>query len=198
MARARSFVENGCWVLRATATLRFELHWSLPFFPLMTRCLTPVSFALAIAVLAAHELGHAAVVGWRGLRSHAIRMHGMGGHCLHDGGTALDEAWIAWGGVAAQAPLLALGAALPWLVSPGWLSEDLFRSLVLANGSMIAFNLLPIRGLDGHKAWGLFRLLRSARVQQRQVGDRWAAKDRAMWQSIEAAKKKQAERERLH
>ena len=42
------------------------------------------------------------------------------------------------------------------------MADDLYVSLVLANGVMIAFNLVPIRGLDGHKAWTLFRLRRTA------------------------------------
>jgi hypothetical protein len=196
MARARSYFENGLWVLRATETLQFELHWSLPLFPLLARCFTPISFVLAIVILAVHEIGHAIVVRWRGLRSYAIRMHGMGGHCLHEGGSALDEAWIAWGGVAAQFPFFVLGVALTELLPPGRLNDDLYLSLVIANAMMITFNLLPIRGLDGHKAWGLFRLRRAERAAKKVVADRWAAKDRAMWDTIEAAKKRQSDRDR--
>ncbi len=196
MASERSFFEDGCWVLRTSETLRFELHWSLPLFPVMTRCYTPVAFLLALVILAVHEIGHALVVHWRGLRSHAIRMHGMGGYCSHDGGSALDEAWIAWGGVAAQLPFFVLGVVLVTYLPAGRLSDDLYVSLVLANGLMIGFNLVPIRGLDGHKAWTLFRLRRASGATKKVAEDRWAAKDRAMWETIEAAKKKQADKDR--
>lgn len=194
----RSFVEAGCWVFRASESLRFELHWSLPLFPILTRCYSPISFALALLVLAVHEIGHAIVVRWRGLETYAIRMHGMGGWCSHDGGTALDEAWIAWGGVLAQLPFFVLGVVLVSVMPPGRISDDLYVSLVLANGMMIGFNLIPIRGLDGHKAWTLFRLLRVAAPAKKATEDRWAAKDRAMWETIEAAKKKQADKDRLN
>lgn len=196
MARPRSFFEAGCWVIRTSDAMRFELHWSLPVFPVVTRCLTPVSFVIAIALLAVHEIGHAIVVRWRGLTTYAIRMHGMGGHCLHEGGSMLDGAWIAWGGVAAQFPFFVLGLALTYLLPASRLNDDLYVSLVLANGMMIGFNLLPIPGLDGHKAWSLFRLVRTQRQAKRAQEDRWAAKDRAMWDTIEAAKKRQAERDR--
>lgn len=196
MASERSFFEAGCWVFRATESLRFELHWSLPLFPILTRCFTPIAFLLALVVLAVHEIGHAIVVRWRGLRTHAIRMHGMGGWCSHDGGTELDEAWIAWGGVAAQLPFFVLGLVLVSVLPPSRMADDLYVSLVLANGVMIAFNLVPIRGLDGHKAWTLFRLRRTASATQKVAEDRWAAKDRAMWDTIEAAKKKQADKDR--
>jgi hypothetical protein len=200
MATARSFFEDGCWVIRTSDTLRFELHWTLPLFPVMTRCYSPISFVLALLVLAVHEIGHAIVVRWRGLRSHAIRMHWMGGYCSHDGGTALDEAWIAWGGVGAQLPFFVLGLVLVFgVLPPGSLSNDLYVSLVLANGMMIGFNLVPIRGLDGHKAWTLFRLRRAAVASKKVAEDRWAAKDRAMWETIEAAKKKaETDRDRLN
>ncbi len=180
------------------ARLRFELHWSLPLFPIMTRCATPISFVLAILVLAAHELGHATIVRWRGLTTFAIRMHAMGGHCSHDGGSPLDEAWIAWGGVLAQLPLFVLGVLATSYLPPGRIADDLYVSLVLANGMMIAFNLVPIPGLDGFKAWSLLPLLRSARARADAHEDRWAAKDRAMRDAIEAAKKRQAERDRLN
>ncbi|MFO0709657.1 MAG: hypothetical protein U0353_07440 [Sandaracinus sp.] len=196
MARMQSFVEGGCWVIQTSERLRFELHWSLPLFPIFTRCATPISFALALVVLAVHEVGHAIVVRWRGLETYAIRMHGMGGHCLHEGGRPLDEAWIAWGGVLAQLPFFVVGVALTSYLPPGRIADDLWVSLVLANGMMIAFNLVPIRGLDGWKAWSLFRLLRTDRAATKARADRWAEKDRAMWDTIEAAKKRQAERDR--
>jgi hypothetical protein len=56
--------------------------------------------------------------------------------------------------------------------------------------------LFRSRGLDGWKAWSLFRLLRTDRAATKARADRWAEKDRAMWDTIEAAKKRQAERDR--
>ncbi len=195
VSSGRAF-EDGCWVIRTSDRLRFELHWSLPLFPIATVCWTPLSFLLALLLLGAHEVGHAIVVRWRGLTPYAIRMHSLGGHCLHEPGTPLDSAWIAWGGVAAQLPFLGVGLLVTELIPTGGFHDQVWVSLVFANGILIVSNLLPIGRLDGAKAWTLPGLLWSARASRRASEARWKAKDRAMWDAIESAKRRQSERSR--
>jgi Zn-dependent protease len=176
-------------MIETSRSFRFEIHWTTPLFPLLVFCWTPLSYLLGLGVLLAHEAGHALAARARGRTPYAIRMHGFGGHCLIEGGGApIDEAWIAWGGIGAQLPLLAVGAWLGQVLPPS-IDNQVWMALFFANLLLIIGNIAPIQGLDGAKAWGLFPLLFRERQRRRSADARWAEKDRTMWKAIESAKK---------
>jgi Zn-dependent protease len=115
--------------------------------------LAPLYFVLVLA----HEIGHWALVLAFGGVVAAIRIGGLGGECVYEGGwiKPLPRALIAWGGVVAQAVLLVAGLAL-LPARGGGLLTAFRRALVEANALLIVLNLLPARGLDGGEAWGIF------------------------------------------
>ena len=134
---------------------------ALPMLAMFNHSWTYALLALPayLAVMLVHELGHAWVAHHRGTRVTGIELHGMHGLCRYEQPYyALDDFLIAWGGVAAQLLLLALAAPFGWLLrfAPHTLELALrptFTMLVWANLLMIMFNLLPVQGLDGWKAW---------------------------------------------
>ncbi len=188
MSGGRVHRSGGYLYIETSRSLRFEIHWSTLLMPLLVVCWTPLSYALAIFVVLAHEAGHAMLARWRGRTVYAIRMHGAGGHCLYEGGgSELDAAWIAWGGIFAQLPLLVVGAYADELFGPR--SVEVWMPLFFANLLLIIGNLMPVGNLDGKKAWTLPRLLWQQHTRRRVTDARWAAKDRAMWDAIERAKR---------
>lgn len=148
-----------------------RLHWSLPLAPLLLSGgrWAPGAWLGVLALLLLHELGHALLVRRVGLTLLGIDLSGLGGRCRFAGEpTPRQRAVVAWGGVLAQALVLApaLLVRLAFDVPPG-LGVDLLDALVRANLILIALNLLPVPPLDGAEAWRLVRLprRRSARGQ---------------------------------
>jgi Zn-dependent protease len=140
-----------------------RLHWSLPIGLLVFGRGT-IGGALGFFVLVfCHELGHAALVRARGLHTVSIDMHAFGGQCRYEPGwgTELDFSIIAWGGVLAQAVLLGGALAAASLVAPGGFVGDFLQALIIPNLFIMVLNLLPVAGLDGGRAWPLFRMLRA-------------------------------------
>ena len=113
-------------------------------------------------VILLHELGHAAMARRLGCAAPAVWLSFMHGACEHDAAeTRRDDALIAWGGVLAQ-----LAVAVPLMALAqlhGFDDSPLGRILVVGFGRasllLAAFNLLPIRPLDGAKAWQLLPIL---------------------------------------
>jgi len=144
------------WAVLALAA--FELALGRPWVRL-------VGFAFIILV---HELGHAVLVKRYGLSVSAIQVHPLGGECIHEATRdQRQNVIIAWGGVLAQAALIAAAFAVMslWPEMRGPYLSELFSVLTVSNAFMIAFNLIPIRPLDGHTAWQL-KHLRSTLVKQ--------------------------------
>jgi Zn-dependent protease len=133
-----------------------------------------------IALIVAHEMGHAEMVRWRGLRARGIHVYAMHGACYYEQPYyEFDDVLIAWGGVGAQVLLLVLALAARWLT--GFAPYPLQSALAPAFGIFIStnmvigfFNLLPIPPLDGAKAW---RILPYA---WRWLGEQWQAR-RPTW-----------------
>lgn len=168
-----------------------RVRWTLPLLFLGTLCWTPGSAIGCFLVVLAHELGHAVLARWRGLHVLEIAVHGLGGHCRHSSGSALDESIVAWGGVLAQAIVLAFTLPL-YRLTPHWtFLGSLLYGLTIPNVLMIVSNLVPRPPLDGAKAWQLFGLLRRKQARARTVDAKWQAKDAAMWKAIEDAKARQ-------
>lgn len=111
-----------------------------------------------LTLIMVHEMGHAFLVRVRRLRALEIMIHGFGGHCRHEAGSAYDRAIIAWGGVLAQMIVLYVPAVL--LISFGlWPSSrfmiDFAYAMTEINLVIALFNLAPFPPFDGHMAWRL-------------------------------------------
>lgn len=162
---------SGYWRLARVTVLgaRLHVHWSavaLAGVMLGASYRQPVYAIEAIAcyfgVILLHEAGHAAMARRLGYRAQDITLSMIHGLCTYDHpDTVREEALIAWGGVLAQLavalPLVALAqvpaiAALPFAGIP--IAAFGYFSLAMA-----ALNLVPARGLDGAKAWGLLPIL---------------------------------------
>jgi hypothetical protein len=140
-----------------------KLHWSAPIGAYFwTGCNPSLVRILAfLSVTVVHELGHAVLV--RRARAHVteITVHAFGGECWWMGeATPIERAMIAFGGVWAQCLLAA--AAFAWAAlapAQSALAVDLVDMFTRYNLYNAAFNLTPLRPLDGSEAWKLFPLL---------------------------------------
>ena len=121
--------------------------------------LDAVSFAAYFLLVLLHELGHATVVRATGQDLVSVDVHALGGVCQWSGSpTARQRALIAWGGVLAQALLLA-GTEIWLRVHGAPVTLDgarLVHAFTRTNINLIALNLMPVRPLDGAEAWKVF------------------------------------------
>jgi hypothetical protein len=119
----------------------------------------PGAWVACVLITLLHELGHALLVARFRLTVVAIDVHALGGECSYRGEvTAWRRSVIAWGGVLAQALLLAATAtALALGATPeAGFARELVTAFLWPNAFNIGLNLLPIEPLDGSRAWGLF------------------------------------------
>ena len=136
-------------------------HWTVPLGALvLTRFrIEPGAWLGYLLVIIVHELGHAFLVKRLRFSVTGIDLLGFGGECRWRGDASeLERAWIAWGGVLAQAALLlaALLVRAIWGVpNVPWLA-GVAHGLIDLNLWIIVINLLPIPPLDGARAWRLF------------------------------------------
>ena len=122
-------------------------------------------------VLVVHELGHQFAASRLGYRVVSIEIYPIHGACRFDHPeTRLESAKIAWGGVIGQ--LLIAAPAIIRLVVWGYSSIGPMNTLLAilgpSNVAIAIFNLIPVRPLDGAKAWSLFPLLWAARRRKRE------------------------------
>lgn len=163
-------------VLVANGT-EVRAHWSLPlpFLILLTGRDGAQGVCIGLAlVIVCHELGHAFLARRFGLPVLSLDFHALGGACRYvDAGTPLQTALIAWGGVMAQAMLLA-AAVLFDLLFPekGERAHAALMVLVLLNGVIALANLVPYPPLDGARAWHAVTLLVRALIQRRRAAAR--------------------------
>jgi len=140
----------------------------------------PAAWLGFVLVILLHELGHAVLVARYRHKVVAIDLHALGGECSYSGEvTGWQRSVIAWGGVCAQAGLLAATATL---LAVGLWPHDSFWAQLLAtflwpNAFNIGLNLIPIPPLDGAHAWELIG--RVARRRRRRGQSRAAARVRA-------------------
>jgi Zn-dependent protease len=146
-----------------------SVHWSVlggTAFVLLLSWDSPLIVAVSLvcyfSVILLHETGHAFVARRVRARPVVIRIGIVHGECLHDEPHyEKDDYLIAWGGVAAQV-LVAVPLILVNAVT-GFASIDPLGPIVGILGyvslGIAGFNLLPVPGLDGAKAWRLFPLL---------------------------------------
>ncbi len=127
----------------------------------------PVHAVVAIlsyfAIIVIHESGHAWVARRRHYQVNCIRIAAYHGRCEVE---APDYEWddvaIAWGGVLAQ-----LAVAIPMIVIQLAVPRRLPEAASVATAMLgqlsvliALMNLLPVRGLDGEKAWRVIPLVR--------------------------------------
>ena len=119
---------------------------------------TIAAWAAYFGVLLIHECGHMLVAQWKGYEVSAIELYPIHGLVrFQQPWTLYDDAVIAWGGVAAQA---AIGVPLvTWVAVFGFTRFDVVNVAIgiLGYFSLLvaALNLIPLRPLDGAKAWYL-------------------------------------------
>jgi Zn-dependent protease len=172
---------GGLWSLGRWRGVPVLLHWSvwlgLLWFGYRYQRVLPaaLTFLGFLGLLAIHELGHALAAQSRRVRVYEIRLYLLHGLCRHAvPARERDDVFIAWGGVLAQAAVLVLALAASTALSAtapatAYTLSPLFDVLVDTNLWMIAFNLLPIAPLDGHRAWRVLRPLRTT------LAARWRA-----------------------
>lgn len=161
----------------APVTVDWTMVFAWPLLAMLGRGWTNALLALPafVLLLLAHEMGHAYVARLRGSPVLGIDLYVMHGACRYEQPYyEYDDVLIAWGGVAAQALLLACAWpalwALPW--APHAVRQALAPSLNVLVGTnlLIALiNLLPVAPLDGAKAWRILPYL------LRGLGEKWQA-----------------------
>ena len=141
------------------------VHWSIfavAIVILARLTVKPVStltgMASYLALLILHESGHLMMARRRGYEAFSMALYPLFGLASFEApASRLDRALIAWGGVLAQF-VVAIPLTL-YIVLIGYTPfEPLNAVLAILGGySMVAaaFNLLPIRPLDGSKAWDI-------------------------------------------
>lgn len=150
-----------------------RLHWSLPIgmFVFTRFAVAPVAWLAFLALVLTHEAGHAALVRHYRLRVVGVDLHGIGGETHWLGRPTLRQrVAIAWAGVFAQLVAFAVVVLLNAALGPpqdAWLAEVVYV-YTTANLWMMAFNLLPLAGLDGEVAW---MIIPAWRRRQRQRVD---------------------------
>jgi ATP-dependent Clp protease adaptor protein ClpS len=163
---------RGLLRLRAGDSLVVTLHPSFAFAGFAVAVVVGAnlreSFGCWLACLliyALHELGHAAAAQWRGLKVFAIDLSMMGGMCRTElTRSVADTGWVFATGLLTQFGLLlvALLAAAVAGAPESPFAHGVFLGFTVANGLIMAINLVPGRteqGLktDGTVLWALWR-----------------------------------------
>ncbi len=175
-------------VLGKLAGTEFAVHHGLPaamvlialvlsgfVFPTMFPGWDSVSYLVAGALAAVaeggagllHEVGHASVARLHGRRVYRVTFYGFAAATWRNGGQAppLEQVLTALAGPSVHFALAGLFIAIRLAVGPGAL--PLYAVLgfaVLTNVLLGLINLLPLRPLDGARAWhGAIRVLAERR-----------------------------------
>jgi Zn-dependent protease len=141
------------------------LHWSVPALAIAVLAVSNRSTATTVPGIAAylsllilHESGHLIMARRRGYQAFSMVLYPFVGLAQFEAPESrLDRALIAWGGVLAQ-----MTVAIPftlYVAAAGYTeSEPVNAVLAILGGYSLfvaVFNLLPIRPLDGWKAWDI-------------------------------------------
>lgn len=153
------------WKFGKWKRIPFYFHWTvllwLPWYwwvrgSLLWAAVTLVAY---LALLLAHELGHAIVARSQHVKVYTIRLYALHGQCEHEEPYyERSDLFIAWGGVLAQLCVLALALALKYSLRSLYPAWEQFLAPILfvfidVNIVIGAVNLIPVAPLDGHKAW---------------------------------------------
>jgi hypothetical protein len=115
-----------------------------------------------VAIIFAHEVGHAAMAYQLGYEVTAIRVGLLHGRCDYEHpDSAWDASLVSWGGVLAQFLIAALVFGVAGVIS-GSLADH-FGPIVIFLGYMniviAAMNLTPRAPFDGYLAWRIFPII---------------------------------------
>jgi Zn-dependent protease len=141
------------WSVLAAMALILVAYWQSPL-------IVTIALLSYFSIIFIHEVGHAAIAHKMGYRVFALRIALVHGVCECEAPLyELDAAKIAWGGVLAQM----LIALLIFTLSSLGIMNSAYAGPVLVflgycNLLIIPYNLMPIRGLDGYKAWRIIPL----------------------------------------
>jgi Zn-dependent protease len=163
-------MERGYLTLFRVRGVPVRAHWTLPLGALLLSGgrVAPGLWVGVLLVVALHEVGHALLVHRFGLVNLGLDLTGFVGRCRWAGHPSeVQRAAIAWGGVLAQLALLipAIAVALFVPLPQSAFLADLLEAFTRTNAILIAFNLIPIKPLDGAEAWPLFGHLRRRRAR---------------------------------
>jgi stage IV sporulation protein FB len=158
-------MQGGYWHLGRWRGVPLRMHFLAPVGALFFSGFRfePGVWAGFLLLVLLHEIGHALWVMRYGLRVASIDLHAYGGACRWSGqATDWQRTIIAWGGVMAQAVLLALTAGVVSVA--GLPRSGLVRQLVDVfigtNLWLMLINLAPFPPLDGADAWKIIGELR--------------------------------------
>ena len=182
--------EKGYLLLGSIHRIAIRLHWTAPLGAVVFGGFkfVPAFWGAFLLLVLIHELGHAAIVRLSHARVTMIDLDGAGGLCHWRGDvTPVRRALIAWGGIFGQLAALLAACSLLWVFGQPeneYLAQaaDAFTR---ANLWMGAFNLIPVRYLDGAKAWQIVPLLyqvaksRAVRQSKKKSAHRAAKKELA-------------------
>lgn len=159
-------IENGYLTVGQLRGVPIRFHWSTALGALFFGgfAFRPAFWLAFVILVLVHELGHAWIVQRLGHSALSIEVTGFGGLCRWDGrrSTELHRTLIAWGGVAAQALLLA--AAYLYMAATAPVTNihesQILSAFTRTNLWLIGLNLLPIPPLDGAQAWQILKFIR--------------------------------------
>jgi Zn-dependent protease len=174
---------NDYWQLGRWGRIPVSMHWTVLLgFPWLYLWLNDalaalIGFAAYCVLLIAHEFGHVALCRLRRVDVHSITFNGYHGETAHGFvRRPSDGILIAWGGVGAQAIILAAAFAaeqwLPRLVSPAlfYLMAPVLMVFTRWNIFLMIIALLPLGPMDGSTAWQVIPLIRRSLKRQRSSG----------------------------
>jgi hypothetical protein len=156
-------MNSGFWRVASWHGVPIRLHWTLPLGMLLLGGfkIRPLFWLAFFVLVLVHELGHAFWVKRFGHKVHQLDITGFGGSCTWSGDASpVERSLIAWGGVMAQALLLAVAVILTVIFGLGFLRTSLGYAWTTTNIFLIILNLIPIRPFDGAEAWKIFSALK--------------------------------------
>ena len=169
-------MRKDAWELGHWGRIPVSMHWTVllafVWMYIIFWSLAPalVASAAFLLLLVAHEFGHVFVLRRRRIPVVAVALYGFHGETAYGEYIAkpADEVAVAWGGVGAQALILALALASSAFVDaspiPGAalvLGPVLFV-FIQVNIVLMILALLPIGPFDGHAAWKVIPRMRAA------------------------------------
>lgn len=174
-------MSRGWWTIGHFRGAPVRLHWTLPLgaFAMGSFAFVPAFWLGFVLLILIHELGHALFVLRYRLGLSEIAVHGAGGYCRHErGGTPLQEATVAWGGVLAQLAALVVTYGLLLLLGQPSSRHVALLAYVFTSTNLwiMAFNLIPIEPLDGAKAWPLIGMWWEKRRRNTAARTAWGQK----------------------
>ena len=151
-------IENGSLIIGHWKGAQIKLNWTIPltavFFGRFE--FVPMFWIAFFVLVFIHEAGHAFVIRSYQLWIKEIVIHGFGGYVRWFGEVdEMKRALIAWGGIFAQLIVLILALIATFVFGPvkSSFQAQIYRVFIHTNIIMIVFNLLPMKPLDGVKAW---------------------------------------------